>query len=150
MVQQPLVGQRLLTVGSSQSHSVGHTTLSRIPLNEWSALRRDLYLTTHNTHKRQTSMPPEVFEPTIPTSERPLEPATFRISIAKLGSNGTVCHKCAQRLVCHRSVILQTNNTRHSSRGGGWLHYLTVSRFCLFNDAVSDSGYNLWHRMAGL
>jgi len=28
------------------------------PLDEWSARRGDLYLTTHNTHKRQTSMPP--------------------------------------------------------------------------------------------
>ena len=35
-----------------------HTTLGRTPLDEWSARRRDLYLTTNNTHKRQTSMPP--------------------------------------------------------------------------------------------
>jgi hypothetical protein len=33
-----------------------HTTLGRTPLEEWSARRRDLCLTTHNTHKRQTSM----------------------------------------------------------------------------------------------
>jgi hypothetical protein len=46
-------------------------TLSRTPLDEWSARRRDLYLTTHNTHKRQTSMPPAGLEPTIPASERP-------------------------------------------------------------------------------
>jgi len=32
-----------------------HTKLCRTPLDEWSACRRDLYLTTHNTHKRQTS-----------------------------------------------------------------------------------------------
>ena len=35
-----------------------HTTLSRTPLDWWSARRRDLYMTTHNTHKRLTSMPP--------------------------------------------------------------------------------------------
>jgi hypothetical protein len=35
-----------------------HTTLGRTRLDEWSARRRDLYLTTHNTHKRQTSMLP--------------------------------------------------------------------------------------------
>jgi hypothetical protein len=35
-----------------------HTTVGRTPLDEWSARRRDLYLTTHNTHKRQTYMPP--------------------------------------------------------------------------------------------
>jgi hypothetical protein len=31
-------------------------TFGRTPLDEWSAPRRDLYLTTHNTHNRQTSM----------------------------------------------------------------------------------------------
>ena len=34
------------------------TTLGRTPLDKWSALRRDVYLTTHNIHKRQTSKPP--------------------------------------------------------------------------------------------
>ena len=29
------------------------------------------YLTTHNTHKRQASMPPVGFEPSIPASEWP-------------------------------------------------------------------------------
>ena len=48
-----------------------HTTVGRTPLDEWSARRRDLYLTTHNTHKRQTSMPPVGFEPTISACERP-------------------------------------------------------------------------------
>jgi hypothetical protein len=33
-----------------------HTTLGRTPLDEGPARRRDLYLTTHNTHKRQISM----------------------------------------------------------------------------------------------
>jgi hypothetical protein len=40
-----------------------HTTLSRTPPGEWSARRRDLYLTTHNAQKRQTSKPPAGFEP---------------------------------------------------------------------------------------
>jgi len=48
-----------------------HTTLGRTPLDEWSARRIDLYLTTHNTHNRQTSMSPTGFEPMIPASERP-------------------------------------------------------------------------------
>jgi len=38
-----------------RSHSGRHTTLGRTPLGEWSACRGDLHLTTHNTHKRQTS-----------------------------------------------------------------------------------------------
>jgi hypothetical protein len=48
-----------------------HTKLGRTPLDEWSARRRDLYLTTQNTHKRQTFMLPAGFEPTIPASEQP-------------------------------------------------------------------------------
>jgi hypothetical protein len=44
------------------------TTLCRTPLDESSARRRDLYLTTHN---RQTSMPQVGFEPAIPASELP-------------------------------------------------------------------------------
>jgi len=47
------------------------TTVGRTPLDEWSVRRRDLYLTTQNTHNRQTSMPPVGFEPTIPAGERP-------------------------------------------------------------------------------
>jgi hypothetical protein len=43
--------------------------LGRTSLDGGSARLRDLYLTTHNTHKRQTSIPPAGFEPTIPASE---------------------------------------------------------------------------------
>jgi hypothetical protein len=39
-------------------HTKWHITVGRTPPDERSARRRDLYLTTHNTHKRQTSMPP--------------------------------------------------------------------------------------------
>jgi hypothetical protein len=52
-------------------HTQRGTTVGRTPLDEWSARRRDLYLTTHNIHKRQTSMPPAGFDPPIPASERP-------------------------------------------------------------------------------
>jgi len=34
-------------------HTQRHITVGRTPLDEWSARRRDLYLTTHNTHNRQ-------------------------------------------------------------------------------------------------
>ena len=39
-------------------HTQRPTTYGRTPLDEWSARRRDLYLTTQNTHNRQLSMPP--------------------------------------------------------------------------------------------
>jgi len=47
------------------------TTVVRTPPDEWSARRRDLYLTTHSTHNRQIFMPPVGFEPTISAGERP-------------------------------------------------------------------------------
>jgi len=51
---------------SSFMRFLGHTqrriTVGRTPLDEWSARCKDLYLTTHNTHNRQTSMPPAGFE----------------------------------------------------------------------------------------
>ena len=45
-------------------------TFSRTPLNKGSARRRNLYLTTHNTHKRKTSPTPAGFKPAIPASDR--------------------------------------------------------------------------------
>ena len=54
------------------------------PLDEWSARRRDLYLTTHNTHNRQTSMPPVGFEPTISAGERP---QTYALDRAATGTD---------------------------------------------------------------
>jgi hypothetical protein len=49
---------------------IRNTTLDKTPLDNWSARRRELYLTTHNSHKRQTTMPPVVFKPTIPANQR--------------------------------------------------------------------------------
>ena len=37
-------------------HTQRRTTVGRTPLDEWSAHRRDLCLTTHDTHNRQISM----------------------------------------------------------------------------------------------
>jgi hypothetical protein len=70
MAQQPLGGLGGL-IFRGFTITLRHTTLGRTPLDEWPARCRDLYLTTHNTHKRQTSMPYAGFEPTIPVSERP-------------------------------------------------------------------------------
>jgi hypothetical protein len=53
---------------SSFLRFIDHTqteTPGRAPLDECSDRRWDLYLTTHNTHNRQTSIPPAGFEYTI-------------------------------------------------------------------------------------
>jgi hypothetical protein len=69
MAQQPLVGQGVLCVEASRSHSdtahsVGLLWTSDQPDAETSAL------TAHNNYKRQTSMPPAGFEPKTPASDR--------------------------------------------------------------------------------
>jgi len=60
--------------------SLRRTTLGRTPLDEWSARRRDVYLTTHNTSNRQTSMPPAGFEPAVSASKRPQTHALVRVA----------------------------------------------------------------------
>ena len=47
-----------------------HTTVGRNPLDERSARRRDFYLTTQNSRKRQASMSSAEFEPAIPANDR--------------------------------------------------------------------------------
>jgi hypothetical protein len=53
------------TMAASCSRFLDHTqwptTVGRTPLDEGSARCRDLYLITHNTHKREASMPPARF-----------------------------------------------------------------------------------------
>ena len=52
-------------------HTQRRITVGRTSLDEWSARRRDLYLTTHDTHNRQISIPLVGFEPTISAGQRP-------------------------------------------------------------------------------
>jgi len=61
MAQQPYLGLGCLIIEISRSHVVRHTTLSKTPLGEGLACPRDIYLTSFNTHKRQTSMSPAGF-----------------------------------------------------------------------------------------
>ena len=65
-------------------HTQRRSTVGRTPMGEWSSRRRDLYLTTHDTHNRQISMPPVGFEPTISAGER-----QGRSPAEILGSNPT-------------------------------------------------------------
>jgi hypothetical protein len=91
MAQQPLSGPgpphyRGFTI------TLRHITLGKTPLDEWSTRRRDLYLTTHNTHNRQTSIsiPPAGFEHTIPASERPQTHALDRTPLGSAENYKTV------------------------------------------------------------
>jgi hypothetical protein len=56
----------LITLNDTHIHTLGRTHL-----DEGSARRRGLYLTTHTTQKRQASMYPVGFEPAIPAIKLP-------------------------------------------------------------------------------
>ena len=64
-------------------HTQRRTEVGRTCLDEWSARRRDLYLTKHNTHNRQISMQPVGFEPTVSAGERP---QTYALDRAATGT----------------------------------------------------------------
>ena len=70
LTQQPNAA-RAASFMTFLDHTQRHTTVGKTPLDEGSARCRDLYMTTHNTHNRQTCMPSTGFEPAIPANERP-------------------------------------------------------------------------------
>ena len=95
------MGHGLLIIEVSRSHTTTHHT----PLDKWSARRRDLYLTTSNTHKRQTSLSPVGFEPTISAGER-LQ--TYAFDHAAIGTgtytNIIFFYKCRDWIILHGIV----------------------------------------------
>jgi len=66
---RPKAGHGPYITEVARSHTTTHH--SRVNSSGRSACLRDLYLTVHNTYNKQTSMPPEGFEPTVSAHERP-------------------------------------------------------------------------------
>ena len=119
MAQQPPVDQCLLIGKASRSHSdtphsIGHLWTIDQPV------ARDLYLTTHNTHKRQSSMPLSEFEPIIPVSEQPqthaLDRAATGIGVLLLWNK-----------IMYRYFIIR--------------HYLVLRKLLFILSVTSNSGH---------
>jgi len=85
-------------------HTRWHITVGRTPLDEWSARRRDFYLTTHNTHNRQASMPPVGFEPMISASEWP---QTYALDCAATGTGYMLPYK---HILYEKSLVMTDSN----------------------------------------
>ena len=85
-------------------HTQRRTTVGRTPLDEWSPRRRD-YLTTQNAHKRQTSVPPAGFKPTISGGERP---QTYALGRAVTGTNFQSIHPRVIKLIPKNIRITDT------------------------------------------
>ena len=88
MARKPPVGQGLLVVEVYRSHSAGHTTVGKTPLDGRSSRRREFHLTTHNIHNKETSIPPVGFETAVPAKERP---PTHTLDRAAIGIGYTSC-----------------------------------------------------------
>jgi len=101
------------------NHTQRHTTVGRTPLDEWSARRRDLYLTSHNT---QTSTPPMGFEAIMSADERP---QTYALDRAATGTG--------------RLVFIIAENS--SLRGTNWILYKSLS--LIFKRLHVDSSWQL-------
>jgi hypothetical protein len=85
----------------SRFHEHRLITLGRTPLDEGSARRRNLYLTTYNTHERQTAIIPAGFEPTIAESEGPQTHALDRVA-TRIGLGSLTWINSAEHLNIHQ------------------------------------------------
>jgi hypothetical protein len=122
----------------SLDHSQSHTTFGSTPLEEGSARRRDLYLTTQNTHKRQISMPPAEFEPTIPASERPKAHA-FGRSLAGIDTLSFVTKFMFWGFVTVQILLKRVNNFQLQLFIHSW------HKFWGYQGSNVSSG--LWHHL---
>jgi hypothetical protein len=85
-------------------HKPRRTTVGRTPLDEWSARRIELYLTTPNTRNRKTSMPTVGFEPSISKGERP---QTYALDRAATGTGHRLCNFISvQRTLCRMGTLI--------------------------------------------
>jgi len=64
-------------------HTQRRAKVGRSPLDERSVCHRDLYLTTHNTHNRETSVPPAGSKPQSQAGEMP---QTYALDRATTGT----------------------------------------------------------------
>jgi hypothetical protein len=103
LARQPPVGQSLLINEASRSHTTTHHSRKDSSGRVISSSQRPLPDNTHNTHNRQTSIPPVGCETTVSAGERPqtyvLDRAATAIGII-LGSTYTTNITCFQGKIC--------------------------------------------------
>jgi len=107
-----------------------HTAIGRTPLDEWSARRTDLYLTTHSNHNRQTPMPPARFQPAIPASKRP---QTHVLDLAATGIGSII----TSQVSIHQNLC-KGYRTQYSLQNEN-----KIKNF-IFSSAISNDGLK-WH-----
>jgi hypothetical protein len=143
---RPNAGHGPLILEVSRSHKTTYHS-GRTPLDEWSARRRDLYLTKHNTYNRQISIPRVEFEPTISAGERQQTYALDRAACGRspteiVSSNPTggmdICLLWGSCVVRWRSL----RRAEHSSRRV----LPTVLRRCVWSRNIKNRcSICIWH-----
>ena len=142
----------LITFIDTHTHTHTHThkhthTLGRTPLDEGSAPRRDIYLRTHNTHMRQTSLPSPGFEPAIRANERSQTKASGRMAtvnsvFTKLYSSSVSCVRTeGSKVTCcpfHSHTIVITELKKKVSDIPFFLSKCVAIRFCLRTQLLSS------------
>jgi len=98
-------------------HYRGSLSHSDTPhLEECPGQRIGLYLTTHNTHNRQTSKHPAAFEPAIPASERPQTHALDHAATG-IASNSYILVLNCRLINSHFQVSCKYNNPKSTNDG---------------------------------
>jgi hypothetical protein len=97
-----------------------HTHSQYTPMDKWSTPSTYLYVTTHNIHRRQTSMSPEGFEPAIPASKRSQIHALD-------GADILVMQECNHRLT-RTGRGINGVNWRGNFTCAGWTNSLVVCK----------------------
>jgi len=125
-------------------HIQRRITVGKTNLDEWSAGRRDLYLTTHTTNNRKTSMTQPGFEPT--TVELPQTYALDRapigilvfISFSLLAVVSLGCYCCWVLLNSSRFIYLDYILISSWLYISVWLHWTTNVKtfFCICDEYV--------------
>ena len=126
-------------------HTQRRTTVGRTRLDEWSARHRDLYLTTHDTHNRQISMPPVGIEPKISAGERPAAVGLLWTSDQHVAETSTWQHTTltTDKYPCPR----WDSNPRSQQVSGLRLHgYLSVVSIVCCQVEVSVTSWSLVQR----
>jgi hypothetical protein len=137
LAQQPPVGHGLLI----------HSTLDRTPLNEWSARRRDLYLTTHNTHDSH-QRPPVGFEPAIPAGEQPQNHALDRAATATESFTATAFPNPSEDRDAAQTTFNTDAQHSQSNQPSCVSHHSRKKNECLRFDSINGFPYAVSYLLA--
>ena len=124
-------------------HTQRRSTVGSTPLDEWSALRRDLYLTTHDTHNRQISMPPVGFEPTISAGERP---QTYALNCAATGTGFYIHTHIHTYIYTHTHTHTHTDTHTYTKNLLRILQCSRILSYTFFSPCIYKDSRQWWPR----